>query len=182
VTVVDDGSTDGTADVARAEGVSVLAMPQNGGKGAAMRTGVADALSRGTEVVVMADADLVGFRPEHVAILLAPIAHGAVMVCGLRDYGHARNTIQRHLPIITGERAVRADVLRAMPADFWRGYELEVNLNATASRTGPWGTVVLPGLGIVHKFEKVGEVEGWVRHARMAREVLTAWGRAEGRQ
>ena len=58
VLVVDDGSRDGTADVARgfaAEGVRLLAHAGNRGKGAAVRTGLA--ASRGRRVLIT-DADL----------------------------------------------------------------------------------------------------------------------------
>ncbi|MDW8325805.1 MAG: glycosyltransferase [Anaerolineales bacterium] len=54
VIVVDDGSTDGTAAVAQAFPCRVIRHPENRGKGAAVRTGLAQA--RGENIVVM-DAD-----------------------------------------------------------------------------------------------------------------------------
>ncbi|NOZ56711.1 MAG: glycosyltransferase family 2 protein [Calditrichaeota bacterium] len=57
VLVVDDGSTDATAEEAKKAGADVLCHPRNRGKGAALRTGLAEALSRQTEVVVTVDGD-----------------------------------------------------------------------------------------------------------------------------
>ena len=53
ILVVDDGSSDGTADVARKLGCSVEAHSLNRGKGAAIRTGVAAASG---EIVIVMDA------------------------------------------------------------------------------------------------------------------------------
>ena len=57
VLVVDDGSTDGTGDVARAAGATVLHHPQALGKGAALRTGWDAALQRGFEWALCLDGD-----------------------------------------------------------------------------------------------------------------------------
>ncbi|MGB5730804.1 MAG: glycosyltransferase family 2 protein, partial [Acidimicrobiia bacterium] len=54
ILVVDDGSTDRTADVARQLGCAVEVHAVNRGKGAAIRTGVASASG---EIVIMMDAD-----------------------------------------------------------------------------------------------------------------------------
>jgi glycosyltransferase involved in cell wall biosynthesis len=54
VIVVDDGSTDRTADIARAKGVKVIQHPINRGTGAARRTGILQAQG---EVIVMTDGD-----------------------------------------------------------------------------------------------------------------------------
>jgi glycosyltransferase involved in cell wall biosynthesis len=74
ILVVDDGSTDGTGDVlstAAAEGlaVTVIRMPQNGGKGSAIRAGLAKAT--GT-IVAIQDADL-ELDPAQLASLVQPI-------------------------------------------------------------------------------------------------------------
>ena len=57
VLVVDDGSTDATADHARAAGVDVVVHPQNRGKGESIKTGLRYWLDRGSEYVVLLDAD-----------------------------------------------------------------------------------------------------------------------------
>ncbi|HKR53691.1 MAG TPA: glycosyltransferase family 2 protein [Chthoniobacterales bacterium] len=57
VLVVDDGSTDATADSARAAGVDVVVHPQNRGKGESIKTGLRYWFDRGSEYVVVLDAD-----------------------------------------------------------------------------------------------------------------------------
>lgn len=54
VIVMDDGSTDRTADIARAKGVKVIQHPINRGTGAARRTGIVQAQG---EIIVMTDGD-----------------------------------------------------------------------------------------------------------------------------
>jgi glycosyltransferase involved in cell wall biosynthesis len=57
VIVVDDGSSDGTADRARAAGASVIEQRPNQGKGAALRAGFRRALEDGAEAILTLDAD-----------------------------------------------------------------------------------------------------------------------------
>src|SRR5438045_5185921 len=57
VLVVDDGSTDATAERARSTGVDVVVRPQNRGKGESIKTGLRYWLERGSEYVVLLDAD-----------------------------------------------------------------------------------------------------------------------------
>ncbi|HET6287507.1 MAG TPA: glycosyltransferase family 2 protein, partial [Amycolatopsis sp.] len=69
VLVVDDGSSDETARLARAAGAEVARLAVNLGVGGAMRTGFRYAAARGYDVVVQVDADG-QHDPEEVAALL----------------------------------------------------------------------------------------------------------------
>ena len=57
VLVVDDGSRDATAQVARDAGAVVISMPENRGKGAALNVGFQAARDRKAEFVITLDAD-----------------------------------------------------------------------------------------------------------------------------
>ena len=57
IIVVDDGSTDNTAEIAREEKVILLSHPQNRGKGEALKTGFKKALELQKEAVITIDAD-----------------------------------------------------------------------------------------------------------------------------
>jgi len=73
--VVDDGSTDRSAEVAREEGARVHSMGRVAGVGAALREGYGQALAGGFDVaVVMAGNNK--DSPEEIPLLLDPIAQG----------------------------------------------------------------------------------------------------------
>jgi glycosyltransferase involved in cell wall biosynthesis len=79
VLVVDDGSIDGTAEVARALGIPVLVMPFNVGVGGAMRAGFTYALRNGFTNVIQLDAD--GQHvPSEVPRLVAELQTADVVV------------------------------------------------------------------------------------------------------
>jgi uncharacterized membrane protein YbhN (UPF0104 family) len=89
VLVVDDGSSDGTAEVAGAAGAEVIGQ-EHRGLGAAVRRGLSEGLARGAAVVVFADADG-EYAPEELERLVAPIlAAEADYVVGSRFAGLPR--------------------------------------------------------------------------------------------
>ena len=57
VIVIDDGSTDGTGDIARCTGAQVIVHPENCGAGAATMTGLLAARHLGFDVALTIDAD-----------------------------------------------------------------------------------------------------------------------------
>ena len=75
VLVVDDGSTDQTAELAREKGAVVVSHAQNRGVGAAFRTGLAKATDLGADIIVTLDADG-QFNPDDISTLIEPIQKG----------------------------------------------------------------------------------------------------------
>jgi len=73
--VVDDGSRDATARVAREAGVQVVRHPVNLGVGGALQTGFHWAIDHGYDIGVQLDADG-QHDPGYLAALLAPVAEG----------------------------------------------------------------------------------------------------------
>lgn len=91
VVVVDDGSPDDTAAVAKAAGATVLCHAINLGQGAALQTGIDYALSRGAAYIVTFDSDG-QHRVADIETLLAPLRAGqADIVFGSRFLGSAPN-------------------------------------------------------------------------------------------
>jgi hypothetical protein len=133
VLVIDDGSRDGTADVARRAGAHVVSHPVNSGQGAALQTGYLVAERVGADVVVTMDADG-QHDPAQLPLLVAPILEDrADFVVGSRRLGEheadssARNagiTVYTRLlntlggtsisDIANGYRAIRASMLPAL--------------------------------------------------------------------
>lgn len=84
VIVVDDGSSDRTAEIARKAGAEVIIHEVNTGKGGALKTGFEAAAGMGTDVVVTMDSDG-QHNPSEIPKLVAPIIEGdAEMVNGSR--------------------------------------------------------------------------------------------------
>ena len=122
VLVVDDGSRDGTGDVARAHGAAVARHVINRGGGAALRTGYRLMADSGALVVVTLDADG-QHLPEEMSRLVQPVLDGEVDVAhGSRVLGHAEpNHFARELGIVFFNRLV-SFITRTKVSDCSNGY------------------------------------------------------------
>jgi Glycosyl transferase family 2 len=149
VLVVDDGSSDPTADRARGAGAEVLRLPGNRGKGGAVAAGVGAAPEAG--VYLLVDAD-VGATAAAAGALLAPVLTGEADMtigalpgaAGRGGFGAVRRLAGAGIRRATagfdpatplsGQRAVRGDLLRSLPlAD---RFGLETGLTIDAVRAG----------------------------------------------
>jgi len=155
IMVVDDGSTDRTSQVARAEGARVLRLPFNVGIGGAVQTGYQYALENGFDIAIQVDGDG-QHDPSEIKRLLEPILDGrADMVVGTRfaEGGGYRGTKLRRVGIhlfagivslmvrqrvtdtTSGFRAVNRRVIRLFAVDYPHDYP-EVEATVVLSRHG----------------------------------------------
>jgi polyprenyl-phospho-N-acetylgalactosaminyl synthase len=92
IVVVDDGSTDATAELAACAGDhAVIRHPINLGQGAALQTGVTFALSQGAEFIVTFDADGQHYVDDIEKLLAALRSHDADFALGSRFLGQVTN-------------------------------------------------------------------------------------------
>ena len=172
VIVVDDGSEDGTADVAVAAGARVVRRAPGGSKALAMAAGVE---ATDAAAIFFVDADCVGLTADHLDAICAPFAEGrADMSLGFFDYGALLNGLVRRLPPITGERVLHRWIWEAIPRDKLEGYTIELRINEVVAERRR-RTVGRTMSGVTHrtKREKHGIVDGFRRTWRMYRELLS---------
>ena len=144
VLIVDDGSTDGTAERAAEAGAEVLRLPENSGKGSAVRAGLERILTSDATHVVFLDADG-QHDPDDLPALLAAARQGEGFVIGARGarpeetpaVRYRTNEIgSRILTRMTGHvvedgqsgyRVIAADILRRLKLNA-RGYLIETEI------------------------------------------------------
>ena len=153
VIVVDDGSTDGTAELARAAGADVVVHEENRGKGHAVRTGLARVFDGDFTHVLLLDGDM-QHLPEEAASLLAEAERsGADVVLGQRRFERDRMPASRYhanrvgsrvlswfvgIPVRDtqcGFRVFRVDALRGLRLRA-TGYEIETEMLVKVRRRG----------------------------------------------
>lgn len=191
IVVVDDGSRDATADVARAAGARVVRLPANVGKGDAVAAGVAASLD--ADVYLLLDADIGGTASAAHALLGPVLADEADMTiavlpsAGRRGgFGLVRNLsrwgIRRACGFeaaapLSGQRVVRAELLRALePA---ARFGLEVGLTIDAVRRGARVLEVPVGLEHRHTGRRLS---GFAHRGRQGTDIVRAlWPRLTSR-
>ena len=166
VVVASDGSTDETAQVARAAGARVIELPQNAGKGPALKVALQ---ATQAEYVLMLDADLVGLSRAHLDILLAPVLSGQLeMSIGIFDGGGLMTDLGNKLtPHLSGQRACKRAWLLSVPRlgeERWPEPAITAALREQGVR---WEYVELPGLAQVIKEKKRGFWKGAKYRTRM---------------
>jgi glycosyltransferase involved in cell wall biosynthesis len=187
VVVVDDGSTDRTAAAAEAAGARVVRLPANLGKGGAVAAGVE--ATPDAEVYLLVDADL-GASAAGAGELLGPVLRGDAdmviavlpgagrrggfgLVRGLAGAGIARATGWRPRAPLSGQRAVRASLLRRL--ELAPRFGLETALTIDALRAGARVAELHVDLEHRHTGRRLS---GFVHRGRQGRDIaLALWPR-----
>jgi glycosyltransferase involved in cell wall biosynthesis len=157
IVLVDDGSNDDTANLGRLAGAQITLVQANQGKGAALAAAYAAAPAE-TEIFLLLDADL-GASAAEAAKLLRPILLGEAdmaigmlppdpefaasgrsggmgIVVRLANWGIQRATGKTFRQPLSGQRAIRREVLEKVGGSFAAGYGVEVALTIRALRAG----------------------------------------------
>jgi glycosyltransferase involved in cell wall biosynthesis len=165
--VADDGSRDGTAELARAAGASVLRSEQAIGKGDAMTLAASEALAAhpgsGDDVFVLCDGDLGGTAERlgplavavgrgeadlAVAVFARSVGGGFGVALTFAAWAIRRRCGLRTRAPISGQRALRRATLEAV-LPFASGYGMEVGMTIDAVRAG--ATVAEIELDLSHR-------------------------------
>ncbi|NLB52795.1 MAG: glycosyltransferase family 2 protein [Syntrophomonadaceae bacterium] len=181
IMVVDDGSTDRTAEIADGLGVSVVKVHPNRGKGGAMNAAV-EYLD--TDIVAFIDGDL-GACAEQVNLILKPVILGEADLAiaafpparkkggfGLVK-GTARRAIQKVGQIevtspLSGQRAMTRELLKAV-IPFHEAYGVELGMTIRALKKG-FRVVEVPTT-MYHK-ETGRDLKGFIHRGRQFFDVL----------
>jgi len=166
VRLVDDGSTDETAELAESAGAQVTRLSKNYGKAQAMRIGLTEIT---TPLVLLWDADLRGTNANHLQLMMDRYLKlkslnpdkPAMVVGVLNLFG------QKMMPNLSGQRLLETDALR----DFFEGHPdlarfgIEVELTEWA-REHDWSTNSPTLFKIKHlgKERKRGIIRGFFIH------------------
>lgn len=172
VIVVDDGSSDRTAEAASAAGARVIKLARNGGKAAAMNVGVAEARH---DVILFLDADVTGVTPEAMSRILQPVLQGQYeMFVGLRERKTVwLNRLMHFFPIIGGERAITRRLWEAVPKNYREGFKIEIALNHTSKQfERGMGFEFISGTHHHIKEQKYGLWLGFIRRMLMVADVV----------
>ncbi len=171
VVVVDDASTDGTAEAALAAGAKVVRRLQPAaGKAGAMAVGV-DATTATN--LLFCDADLIGVTSHHLDALCRPVEEGrATLSVGWFDYGRWNPLVVRLAPT-TGQRALPRWVWDSVPSARRQGWQIEVMINeVVVEGRRPCSAQTMSGVTHRTKRDKFGRHEGRRQTWQMFRECM----------
>ena len=179
IIVVDDGSTDHTAEEALAAAgsevkVQVVRHSTNQGKGQAMIDGWKAASD---PLLLFLDADLIHLSPDHIRDLALPVLNQqAAMSMGIFEHGRWITDLSHRLtPWLTGQRCLLAELLNDLSLKAAAGYGFETALSMEANRRG-WPVSIVPMRGVSHPTQL--RRKGWSSVAfktKMFAHILRAW-------
>ena len=167
IIVVNDGSTDRTAEIVAEElGVTLINLHENKGKGGAVRAGLDRTQA---DVVLLLDADLVGLRRSHIVDLIKPVITGrAKTTMGVFTEGRTMTDLAQFVaPMLSGQRAILRELIDDIDIEDSR-FGIEVVINRYLEEKGvSIYEVDLENLSQYTKEEKLGFMRGLAARAVM---------------
>lgn len=174
VIVVDDGSTDNTAEVVKRYKVRYVRNKVNKGKGYAMDVGVK--LARG-DIIFFSDADMLGLSHRMIDEITSPVLDGEVDMffgmCNRRVY--YLHYLVVFIPLLGGERALTRALWRRLPDYYKASFKVEAGLNFYAKYYGRgFGYKIFKKLSQIAKEKKYGFWQGTKQRWAMMSNVVCA--------
>lgn len=187
VIVVNDGSTDNTANLLRRlDNVTVLTHPQNKGKGETMDTGMRLVQDRGYDGAVFLDGDLHGIKPSHVDQLVEPLkiedSYMSIGYLGLRK-AVLKKAVLNRWGALSGQRAIRTEVWDLLNNQDKHGFNIEAALNVRLRKHNLHHTIARVALEGVSHVGKLQKEDSWPKamaaYVRTYGAALTTYARIE---
>ncbi|MEW8996330.1 MAG: glycosyltransferase family 2 protein [Thermoanaerobacter sp.] len=172
IIVVNDGSTDDTKEQALKYDVKLVDLPKNQGKGKALKAGIDNAKG---DIIVMLDADLIGFTEKHFVNLVSPVLKDeADMTIGIFSGGRkSTDFAQKVAPFLSGQRAIKRQFLENIEKMEISKFGVEIALNKHAKKNKlRVVNVPLENLSHVMKEEKLGLIKGFYARLKMYFDIL----------
>lgn len=174
IVVVDDGSTDQTAEKvheSRAD-VELIRLDRNTGKASALSRGVETAPDR---TLMFLDADLLGLTPEHVDKMIRTYRQEDLdMVIGVFHKGRINTDLSQKIsPHLSGQRILSVDIWNKLDKSKAREFGVEMALTKLSLVENlSTKKVKLTGVTHVMKEEKRGFAEGIKSRLKMYKNII----------
>jgi glycosyltransferase involved in cell wall biosynthesis len=174
VIVVNNNSSDSTAEIASSLGAVVLDCKEQG-KGQAMEVGAEHAKSLGAKVLTFLDGDLTNLKGEHVTSLSEPVVSSkAPMSVGIIDLwdNWLVSALGNKWPSLSGLRSMRMDLWDELTVKDENGYFVETAMDVHAIKEGWYSQIErvrLEGVGQndKRKIKEYGFIRGSLKYAKI---------------
>jgi glycosyltransferase involved in cell wall biosynthesis len=180
VILVNDGSTDKTAERAERFSITLIDHKVNHGKGCAIQSGINFMAKDKVDIFVFLDADLINLKPIHIKNLIKPLLSNnqLLMTVGLLTRSDNKSTT----PEYSGQRAIRKEFISRLDLSKL-GFGVEVALTDRLKKIAKKQNVkeetlrkVIRFSGVTHiaKEEKHGPLPGFGARMKMLGDISVA--------